>query len=369
VGANTAAFSVADFVLLRPLSFPDSEALVRLCEGPRRGGGWGCMNQLSPANYRDFKRMSSSFEEIGAFASDAVNLVGGGEPRRLAITPITPEVLPLLGVRPVLGRVFESDSRDETSAAVISYGLWQSQFGGSAGVLGRKVNLDGARYTIIGVMPPAFYFPSREVPLWTLLTFREEDFANRNNSYIEAVGRLRHGVAFEQARAELSMLADRLGRDYPETNAETGVSVFRMRDNMSRSEFYERVLSGVRALPGVQSAAFISGLPMVVTGLITGIEIPGQDLRSARSDGVSHRWVRAESGVERQAPPPHVCRAPPRTRAVSPTGSGGRTDSRPGCRPWRRPVATRASSPRENLRRSPAGTASTSGRRSDRTDP
>jgi len=99
VGANTAAFSVADFVLLRPLPFPDPDALVRLCEGPRTGGGWGCMNQLSPANYRDLKSLSSSFQELGAFANNAVNLAGGGEPRRLAIAPVTPEVLPVLGSR------------------------------------------------------------------------------------------------------------------------------------------------------------------------------------------------------------------------------------------------------------------------------
>src|SRR5919106_2847691 len=125
VGANTAAFSVADFVLLRSLPFPDPDTLVRLCEGPRTGGGWGCMNQLSPANYRDLKAMSSSFDDMGAFADDAVNLVGGGEPRRLAITPVTPEVLPLLGVKPVLGRVFEAGAQD-ASAVVLSHGLWQS---------------------------------------------------------------------------------------------------------------------------------------------------------------------------------------------------------------------------------------------------
>ena len=496
VGANTAAFSVADFVLLRPLPFPDPDSLVRLCEGPRTGGGWGCMNQLSPANYRDLKSMSSTVEGMGAFARDAVNLVGGGEPRRLATTPVTPEVLPLLGVSPVLGRVFERGSQD-INAAVISYGLWQSQFGGDAGILGRKVNLNGTPYTIIGVMPRAFYFPSREIQLWTVLTLSAEAFQNRTNSYIEAVGRLRPGVTFDQARAELTMLAERLGRDYPDSNAETGVSFFRMRDNMSprfrvmlvtlsgatlclllltcanlanlllaraaaherelavraalgagrarlvrqlitqsavltflgsavgvliavaalplfstlvpptlpvatepsldlrvlavaalftsltalgislfpalrvgrtgfaalrdgsragggrkqrlravlvtievtmsvillitsglliraawrvqavdpgfvsrdvltmrtalprpkydnpvrRGEFYDRVLTGVRALPGVQGAAFITGLPMVVTGLITGVEVPGQDERSARSDAVSHRWV------------------------------------------------------------------------------
>src|SRR5829696_5707135 len=123
VGANTAAFSVADVVLLRPLPFPDPDPLVRLCEGPRQGGGWGCMNQMSPANYRDLKRMSSSFEELGAFAGDPANLVGGGEPRRLAITAVTPEVWSLLRVKPLLGRVFTSAVNDDVGAAVISYGL------------------------------------------------------------------------------------------------------------------------------------------------------------------------------------------------------------------------------------------------------
>src|SRR5436190_3474297 len=127
VGANTAAFSVADFVLLRPLPFPDSNALVRLCEGPREGGGWGCMNQLSPANYRDFKSMSASFEAMGAFGGDSQNLVGVGEPRRIGMTTVTPEVLPLLGVDPLMGRLFTASEQDR-SAVVISYGLWQSQF-------------------------------------------------------------------------------------------------------------------------------------------------------------------------------------------------------------------------------------------------
>ncbi len=497
VGANTAAFSVADFVLLRPLPFPDPDPLVLLCEGPRSGGGWGCMNELSPANYRDLKAMSSSFQAMGAFVGAAANLVGGGEPRRLGITPVTPDVLPLLGVEPVLGRVFGS-ADDDRSSIVISHGLWQSQFGGDPGVLGRKVNLDGAPYTIIGVMPSTFYFPDRGSQLWTALTFQPADFEDRTNTYLHAVGRLKAGVTFEQARAELESLAARMSRDYPETNAETGVSFFRVRDNMSprfrmmlialggatlclllltcanlanlflaratarerelavraalgagkerlvrqlitesviltvlggaagvalaaasvpvfaslvpptlplatqpsldlrvlglalvftaltglgfgllpalragrrtefdalrdtnragggrkqrvravlvtvevtmsvillitsglliravwrvqaidpgfvpqnvltlntplarpkyddpvrRYQYYQRVLTDVRALPGVQSAAFTTGLPMVITGLITRVEVPGQEVRSSRTAGASHRWV------------------------------------------------------------------------------
>ena len=100
-------------------------------------------------------------------------------------------------------------------------------------VLGRTVRLDGVPHTIIGVMPRAFYFPTREVQLWTALTFQDEDYADRTNTYIHAVARLKPGVTFEQARADLEVIAARLSRDYPDTNAETGISFFRMRENMS----------------------------------------------------------------------------------------------------------------------------------------
>ena len=228
IGANTAAFSVADFVLLRPLPFANPDALVRLCEGPRTGGGWGCNNQMTPANYRDLKAMNTSFEAMGAFANDAVNLVGGGEPRRLASARVTPEVLPLLGVAPVIGRL---PSPTDLDTAVISHGLWQSQFGGSEAILGQKINLNGAPYTVIGVMPSSFYFPIRDVQLWTPLV--GEDFTSRNNSYLEAVSRLKTGTTFEQARSELGTIMERLARDYPVENADTGLSFFRMRDTMS----------------------------------------------------------------------------------------------------------------------------------------
>jgi len=236
VGANTAAFSVADFVLLRALPFPEPHALIRLCWGPRTGGGWGCMNQLSPANYRDYKAMTPSFQTLGAFTGIGVNLVeGGGDPQRLSGATVTGEVLPLLGVAPVLGRVFDSANGGggDVGTVVLSYGLWQSQFGGDRNVLGRSVTLNGAPYQVIGVMPPGFYFPSRETQLWTHLVLREEAYADRDDNYLEAVGRLKPGVTMSQARADLNVVAERLARDYPATNGDAGFSFFAMRDNMS----------------------------------------------------------------------------------------------------------------------------------------
>lgn len=235
VGANTAAFSVADFVLLRPLPFPDPDALTRLCWGPRTGGGWGCMNQLSPANYRDYKNMTSSFEAMGAFYGQALNLVGSNEPQRLTAARVTSEVLPLLGVRPMLGRVFDTanEGAADERGLVLSYGLWQSQFGGDPHVLGRSVNLNGAPYEVIGVMSPEFYFPARDVKAWALLLLKPGNYEDRTDNYLEAVARLKPGVTMDQARADLSVAAGRLARDYPDVNGDAGFSFFAMRDNMS----------------------------------------------------------------------------------------------------------------------------------------
>ncbi|HEX6630249.1 MAG TPA: ABC transporter permease, partial [Gemmatimonadaceae bacterium] len=169
VGANTATFSVADAVLLRPLPFPRPNTLVRLCEGPRDGSGWGCMNELSPANFRDAAAMTTRTRGWGAFTWAEANLAGAAEPVRLSGIAVTPEVLPLLGVRPLLGRVFDAtDAADPDAAAVVlSYGVWQSQFGGDPGVIGKTVRLDATPRVVIGVMPPGFHFPSPDVQLWT----------------------------------------------------------------------------------------------------------------------------------------------------------------------------------------------------------
>jgi putative ABC transport system permease protein len=235
VGANTAAFSVADFVLFRPLQFPDPNALVRLCWGPKTGGGWGCMNQLSPANYRDYKNMTSSFQALGAYFGNAVNLVGSAEPQRISGAQVTSDVLPLLGVAPLLGRVFDSTSGGaaDVRGVVLSYGLWQSQFGGDTRVLGRGVNLNGTPYEVIGVMPPDLYFPTRETKLWTLLLLRDENYADRSDNYLEAVARLKPGISMDQARADLNVVAARLARDYPDVNGDAGFSFFALRDTMS----------------------------------------------------------------------------------------------------------------------------------------
>jgi predicted permease len=235
VGANTATFSVADYVLLRPLPYPHAETLVRICEGPPGGGGWGCNNQMSPANYRDLAEMNTTLTTIGAFQRSAMNLTGAGEPARVSVVMISTNVLPLLEVPPMLGRPFDPGTAviSDARTAILSFPFWQAQFGGAADVVGTTLNLDGTPHVVIGVMPRHFRFPTEEAQLWIPLTLRDSDFTNRANTSLEGIARLRPGVTFEQARADVTAIAARLARDYPDTNAERWFSFFRQRDEMS----------------------------------------------------------------------------------------------------------------------------------------
>ncbi len=256
VGANTAAFSVADFVLIRPLPFPEPDRLVRLWEQTP-----GYQMELSPGNYKDWKAGAKSFESMGAFFSSAVNLTGSGEPRRIQATRVTFDLLSTLGVRPYSGRTFAASDTVDGRSLVISYNLWQTQFGGEPMVLGKRVDLDGSPYTIIGVMPPNFHFPSRNIQLWRTMQFAAGDLVARNDNYIDVVGRLRHGATLEQARAELRMIAARLERQFPVENEQTGAAASLLSDQMSeRTRLLLLALCGASLCILLLACANLAGL-------------------------------------------------------------------------------------------------------------
>jgi predicted permease len=227
VGANTAAFSVADFVLVRPLPYPDSDRLVKLWEQVP-----GYQVELSPANYRDWRAASTAFESMGAYFPIEVNLVGEGDPERLAAASVTSDLLSMLGVPPALGRVFApaDDREGAPGTVVLSHSVWQSRFGGDPGVLGRRLLLDGEPHLVIGVMPPGFHFPSRDIALWRPMPFRPDDYEDRDNNYLNVLGRLRPGVSLEEAKAEMGVITARLEREYPKENEQTGAILLPLRD-------------------------------------------------------------------------------------------------------------------------------------------
>ena len=228
VGANTAAFSVADFVLFRPLPFPQPERLMMLWERTP-----GYQMELSPGNYADWKSQAKSFSAMGAYFSNAVNLTGSGEPRRIETARVTWDLFPTLGARAFAGRLFAASDTVAGQSLVISHDLWQTQFGADPNVIGRSVELDGSPYTIIGIMPPSFHFPNRDIGIWKTMQFTTDDLAPRNDNFINVVGRLRPGVTVDAARAELSLIAKRLEERFPVENKETGASITRLSDQLS----------------------------------------------------------------------------------------------------------------------------------------
>ena len=231
IGANTAAFSVADFVMIRPLPFFEPGRIVKLWQRAQNGGRF----ELSPPNYRDYKRQARSFAAMGAFHGTSVNMVGEGEPERLTGSALTGEVLPILGVKPVIGRLFEGDDDHAGTDAtvIISYGLWKSTFGGDAAVLGRRVLLNGEPRVVIGVMPRDFHFPNAATVLWTPMPRGERENQERDNTWFQGIARLKPGVTIAQADADMNVIAASLASRFPQENRGVGASVISLRDELS----------------------------------------------------------------------------------------------------------------------------------------
>lgn len=232
VGANTAAFSVTDFVLIRPLPFPQPDRLVMLWENVPRYTEM----ELSPANYRDWKRITQSFASMGFFSPQPVSLIGQGEPERIDGAQVSADLLPTLGVQPLMGRLFTSaeDQPGAAGTAILSYRMWQSEFGGDPGIVGRQLNLDGSPFTVIGVMPRQFSYPDSDTRLWIPAGLPEQLYQDRNNNFLDVVGRLKPGVSLERASAEMNLIAGQLERQYPKENLHTAATVTKLRDELSQ---------------------------------------------------------------------------------------------------------------------------------------
>jgi predicted permease len=244
IGANTAAFSVTDFVLLRPLEYPRADRLVALWQ---RTPGYPRL-EPSPANYRDWKRSTRSFKSMGAVWSGvSANLVlPGADPERLTGAAVTWDLLPTLGVPPALGRSFtETEDRDGAPGTLLlSDALWRSLFGGRADAIGRTLMLDGQPFTVIGVMPPGFAFPSRQTEFWRPLQFWTSD-TDRTNTFLHVVGRLNDGATLAGARTEMDGIAARLAAQFPKENGDMRAALLPLRDEVPRqSRLLALALSG-----------------------------------------------------------------------------------------------------------------------------
>ena len=216
IGATTAAFSSTDRALIRALPFHDSDKLVNLYQAEP---GYSRF-EPSPAHFRDWRQMNTSFEDVGAHASVGMNLVADGEPVRVSGAWVSQNLFGILKATPQVGRLFapEEDAEGAPLTLVLSYGLWMESFGGSASVLGRTVRLDEQTYTVIGVMPRDFSFPNRSTRFWTPFRFTPGHFEDRDNRYLGLVGRLKPGKTLESARADMKAVNARLKQIHPKEN-------------------------------------------------------------------------------------------------------------------------------------------------------
>ena len=234
IGANTAIFSVVNAVLLKPLPFKDPERLAVIWEEASFAGF--PRNTPAPANYFDWKKQNQTFEDMAATASTSFNLTGDGEPERVAAYQVSSNFFPLLGVHPIKGRLFttQEEGSGANKVALISYELWQSRYGGESSVINRDIQLNGEKFTVLGVMPQGFQFLEREVRLWVPLSFTQEEAANRNGHYLSVVGSLRPGVSMAQAQSDMSLVAARIGKDFPnETfNGQLGAVVLPLHEQL-----------------------------------------------------------------------------------------------------------------------------------------
>ena len=214
IGANAAIFSVVNGVLLKPLPFDEPETLVGVWH-TAPGLGFDTVNQ-SPATYFTYREEGTVFEDIGMWDNDFVSVTGIEEPERVDAIYVTDGTLPILRVRPIIGRVFaaEDDAPGSPETVILSYGYWQSRFGGDAGVLGRTLTIDGRPCEIIGVMPEKLRFLRFDPAVWLPFQFDRAEVYVGNFSY-QAIARLKPGVTLDAANADVGRLLPMTVEKFP----------------------------------------------------------------------------------------------------------------------------------------------------------
>ena len=234
IGANTAIFSFANGILLRPLPYPQSDRLAVIDEIALKEGG----NPIgvSYPNFLDWREQNTVFEGMAShFGTSRFSMTAGGTPSAIRGSRVTYGLFEVLHVSPILGRTFAAneDRPDEDAVVIISYDLWQRSFGGDPNVIGQKIMISSRPRTVIGVMPRGFRFPEVS-DIWVPLAFTTQMYT-RTDHGLETIARLKDGVTIAQAQTEMNTIAARILEQNPVTNEGLGVTVTSLRQNLSGS--------------------------------------------------------------------------------------------------------------------------------------
>ncbi|HEY6970456.1 MAG TPA: ABC transporter permease [Candidatus Angelobacter sp.] len=241
IGANTAIFSVVNAVMLRPLSYPNADRLVLMNEFAKANGR---VNNMSVAwlNYQDWRRQAQSFQYLGVFRFQNLTLTGTEQAERLNGVMASADFFNAFGLQSLLGRalVAKDDNESDAPVAILSERLWRNRFAASPDIINRTITLDGLNYTVVGVMPASMRFPSRLTDVWVPLGpfLRTMPTSRDNHPGLTAVGLLKPNVSVQAARTEMETIAERLGKQFPDTNSTVSVRMVTL---------YDSIVSNVRS--------------------------------------------------------------------------------------------------------------------------
>ena len=232
IGANTAIFSNVNALLLRPFAFPNLDRVTTVWETiPKQDAN---SVKAAPANFRDWNEQNKTFDHLAAVHGWDANLTGEGVAERVEGYQVTADFFTLLGIAPQLGRQIGSTDFEHGvgQVVVLSHGFWQQHLGGDPNIVGRNLLLNGRKFAVIGVASPDLDFPVG-AETWTPLDLSAATGTDRENHYLQVIGRVKTGTSIEQAQADLQTIAERLGKQLPNTNAGHGVRVIGLVEDLT----------------------------------------------------------------------------------------------------------------------------------------
>jgi predicted permease len=287
IGANTAIFSIVNGVLLNPLPFPHPQELTVLYEHTPNDE----KSSISYPNFLDWQRTNSTFASMAAYRHEDFNVTASGEPERVRGGMISAEFFPILGVKPLLGRLFARDEDRQGAAPVVllAEGFWQRRFGSARDIIGKQIIMDGDPCTIIGVIPASFHLSTfnfggiKDVYVPVAQT-KDPYFYHRDvHEGMDAIGRLKPGVSLAAAQADMAQITGDLAAAYPDADKSRGATVVPLRDALVHEvRPYLWLLLG--------AVAFVLLIACVNVG----------NLQLARSTGRAHEFaIRRALGADR----------------------------------------------------------------------
>jgi putative ABC transport system permease protein len=225
IGANSAIFSAIHSLLLQPLPFPELERIVAVWDKmPSRDVQ---RNEVTMANYLDWRAQNQSFEQLALYRWWNVNLTGIDPPERIQGFLVTANFIDVTGLKPIMGRTFreEENQPGKDAVAIISYSLWQRRFGGDPDIINKTITLNSVQRTVVGVMPEHFNYP-KGGEVYAPIALSPELMGNRTSHSFYVIGRLKPGVSIESSQADIDNITARLEKQYPQANTGWGANVY-----------------------------------------------------------------------------------------------------------------------------------------------